>query len=98
MDPRNVLATGSDRSSGSEPERKDHAREGAFLGTQDNSDPGDEDAYAGLLCIKGRCFPVAAQVGQEVIAGRGVVINDFITAVAVVSDCAGRDEDRRARS
>jgi hypothetical protein len=62
---------------------------------QDHADPEGHDAHAAARGGLGGHFPLAAHVGEEARAGRALLAQDLVAAVAVVAGRGGGHEHAR---
>src|SRR5690606_4056407 len=66
----------------------------AFAGDHD-SRPHVDHADAGLRCWSSRRLPLFADIGEEPLSGGALLVEDLITAVAVVSGRRSTHQDLR---
>jgi hypothetical protein len=91
-DPRHVLAAAAHPPAREELELVvERLEQPAVLGEREAGTRVDH-AAAGVLGRTGRGFPKAAEVGQEAVAGRRLLVDRGVAGVAVEVDAGGADE------
>src|SRR5690349_17273607 len=94
MNPAPPLLSASDPSTHSKAERQQHLLERATVSAQHDSNTQADSTNAGLGCGRSCRFPLAADFREESGAGGTALIQNFITTIAVVSDCRSTNECR----
>ena len=98
VDPRHVLATTGDGPPDAEAEERQHLGQRAALLVQRHARPQHGHPQPVLGGAGGLALPRDADLGQEVVAGGGVLGDPLVAARPVVADGRGADQRRGAGS
>src|SRR5271166_2908197 len=91
-DPAPVLLAAANASPKPQPERQKHRRQRAAIPSQHDADSQVHHSYA---CIARRIrggFPLQADVSQIASAGRTLLSQHLVAAIAVITDCRSADK------
>src|SRR5262249_2216888 len=76
-------------------ERKNQFLYGASFGAEHDANPHAYHAdakFSGGQCLT---FPRNADIGEKVVSRRCTFVENFIAAIAVITDCRGRNQNAR---
>lgn len=91
VDPWHPLPAASEPATHSQSKWRKHPGQRSAIRSQNDADAHADHANPELRCQHGFAFPIHTDLGQKASAGRRVLIQLFITAVAVVAHCGCRN-------
>src|SRR5580700_1258133 len=94
-DPRHPLLAASQPPAEAQLEGRKHLRQRASLCRKNHSKSRDNRANAARLRAESFGFPVTASIGQKIVSAGARFSEDFVAAIAVITDRRGRDEYSR---
>src|SRR5262249_60530862 len=93
MNPADPLPARSDRATESELERRQHLFQRPSFLVEDEADTHACESHAARFHPSCGFLPIDAQASEEVVAGRGTLVEFLVAAGAVESDGRRIDED-----
>ncbi len=96
MDPAHPLLAVPESSAEAGTEGNQHLRQRAATGTEHDTEPERRDADVEIACTERLRLPAPADLGEEVVARRGILVQDLVAVRSVEADRGSIHEDPRS--